>query len=35
MFANDDEDEEWNQEDENEEDQPQGYEALLDPDDEG
>jgi hypothetical protein len=30
MFAIDDEDEEWNDED----DQPQGYEALLDPDDE-
>jgi hypothetical protein len=29
MFANDDDDEEWNDEDE----QPQGYQALLDPDD--
>ncbi|CAF1022809.1 unnamed protein product [Adineta steineri] len=32
MFANDDEDDEWNNE--SEEDQPQGYQALLDPDDE-
>jgi hypothetical protein len=31
MFANDDDDEEWNDEDE----QPQGYQALLDPDDDG
>jgi hypothetical protein len=29
MFAIDDEDEEWNDED----DQAQGYQALLDPDD--
>jgi hypothetical protein len=29
MFANDDDEEEWNDEDE----QPQGYQALLDPDD--
>ena len=29
MFAMDDEDEEWNDED----DQTQGYQALLDPDD--
>ncbi|CAF0899244.1 unnamed protein product [Adineta steineri] len=32
MFANDDEDDEWNNE--SEKDQPQGYQALLDPDDE-
>jgi hypothetical protein len=30
MFAMDDEDEEWNND---EDDQPQGYQALLDPDD--
>jgi hypothetical protein len=33
MFANDDEDDEWNNESD-EADQPQGYQALLDPDDE-
>lgn len=33
MFANDDDDDEYNNES-YEEDQPQGYEALLDPDDE-
>jgi len=33
MFANDDEDDEWNNESDGD-DQPQGYQALLDPDDE-
>ncbi|UJR23138.1 hypothetical protein I4U23_026157 [Adineta vaga] len=36
MYANDDEDEEWNNgSDDDERNQPQGYEALLDPDEEG